>query len=62
VFISAVGGYKGAWGRVVVLSAFVLNGVRSVAGVDPLSARILFVVFAGGVIVLVFYAATRVGR
>ena len=50
------------WGRVALLLVAVVYGVVWVSGADPLAGRILFVVFAGGVIVLVFYSATRSSR
>ena len=62
MFITIIRGVKRVWGRVALLMVVVLYGVVWVAGADPLAGSMLFVVYAGGVIVLVFYAATRRGR
>jgi len=62
VFIISLRPLNAVWGRVALLLVAVVYGVVCVRGADPLASRILFVVFAGGVIVLVFYSATRSGR
>ena len=45
-----------------MLLTFVFFGSAAASAMDPLSGCITFVVFAGGVMVLVFYSASRNGR
>ena len=45
-----------------MLLTFIFFGAAAGAAIDPLRGCITFVVFAGGVMVLVFYSASRNGR
>ena len=58
-----MGGYKRAeWSTVIILLTCVFFGTAAAAAVDGLAGSIIFLVFAGGVMVLVFYAARQNGR
>ena len=53
---------RGEWSTTFLLLTFVFFGRAAAAAIDPLAGCITFVVFAGGVIVLVFYSSRRNGR
>ena len=53
---------RGEWSTAFLLLTFVFFGRAAARALDPLSGCITFVVFAGGIMVLVFYSASRNGR
>ena len=53
---------RGEWSTRFLLLTFIFFGASAAAAIDPLRGCITFVVFAGGVMVLVFYSASRNGR